>query len=180
MEETEIDTAVTACLDMPRVAGEIGILSVLNYQPSVFFENSLNSQNNVRQSRELLQGIRWVGKDQVVLGVAGIEELKYIASYHAQVVNTELTAATDDPILLHVRDLNGGYRTSTTAHALDTDTSRACKQIEHVNALKVHAVIEQIEKALFGEVGCWPRGYIFRGRQSPPPICSANNPHRFR
>ena len=41
LKETEIDTPVIAGLYMPRVAGEIGILAVLNDQPSVFFENRI-------------------------------------------------------------------------------------------------------------------------------------------
>jgi hypothetical protein len=109
--------------------------------------------------------------------MACIEEFEYIAPYHTQIANPELPTAADDPVLLHMRYLYCRDRTGTAADTLDTDTSRTGKQIQHINPLKVHPVIEQIEQALLGKVRCGPCGYIFRGRQPPPPVYTTNNPH---
>ena len=77
---------VRARLEMPWMVREIGIFAVFDDEPSFVFQYIL-VEDDIRQSRELLQCIRRVSKNKVVFGPAGIEKLEYIASYHTQIVD---------------------------------------------------------------------------------------------
>ena len=78
--------SVRARLEMIRMVREIGILAVFDYEPSVFFQYAL-AQDGVRQSRELLQGVRRVRENQIILGPARTEELEYVASDNTQIAD---------------------------------------------------------------------------------------------
>jgi len=168
--------AVLACLHVTRVVSEIRVFAVLNDQPAVFFQHT-GVKNDVGQGRKLLQRIGRVGKDEVVFGVARTQELEHVTANERQIADSECLAATDDPVLLYVRQFDGRYTAGAATDTLDTDASCAGKQIEHIDALKIHPVVEQVEQALLGKVSRGPCGDIFRGRQSPPPICSGDNTH---
>jgi len=137
-------TAVGARFIMSRVARKIGIFTVFNNEPSVFFQY-VPLQNDIRQSRQGLQRIWRIGKNQIVFDSAGAQELEHIAANHTQVPYSQLTATADNPVLLHMGDLHCRYFTSSATHTLDTDTACTGEQIQHVYAFKVHPVVEQIE-----------------------------------
>ena len=176
LEEGEMNAAVGACLYVTHAGCEIGIFAVLNHKPAAFFENVL-TEYHIRQGRQLLQGVRRVSEDKVVLRTAGGKELKHIPSDDGQVTYAELLAAGNNPVLLHMRNLHRRHFPCSPADALDTYTACSGKEIQHVNAFKIHPIIEQIKQTLLGEVGCRPRGDIFRGRQSPPPVYARDNAH---
>ena len=69
MEETEMDVAVGARLHVARMGSEIGVLAVLNHQPSFGFEDVL-LEDEIRQGRELLKRIWRICKDEIVLNMA--------------------------------------------------------------------------------------------------------------
>ena len=176
LEKTKMDAAVAAGFDMMGVGGEVMVLAVLQDEPSVGLEQLL-LKDQIGQGRQLLQGIRRIGIDEIETDMTGMQEPEHIAAHDTQIMNTELPAGLDDEILLGMRQLHRRHLTRTATDKLQSDTTRTGKQIEHVHPLEVHAVLEQVEQALLGEVGGRPRGDIFRGRQSPPPILSTDDPH---
>lgn len=82
-EEGEIDAAVLAVLQEVGVLGEIVVLAVFEDEEAVRLEQAA-IDDEVGQCGELLQGIRRVGKDEVELLVAGLDEAEDVAAdgYH--------------------------------------------------------------------------------------------------
>ena len=173
-----MDAAVAAGFDMMGMLGEVMVLAVLQDEPSVGLEQLL-LEDQIGQGRQLLQGIRRIGIDEIETDMTGVQEPEHIAAHDTQIMNTELPAGLDDEILLGMCQFDRRHLTRTTTDKLQSDTTRAGKQIEHVHPLEIHPVLQQIEQALLSEVGGRPRGDIFRGRQSPPPVFSTYDSHKL-
>ena len=75
--------------------------------------------------------------------------------------------------------LSGVFAVYTVIKLFQHAPDAACsgKQVQHVNPLQIHTVVEQIEQTLLGKVRRGPCGDIFRGRQSPPPIYAGDDSH---
>lgn len=159
-----------------RMTAKVICFAVLEYEPAALFEQTAalvaTAEDQIRNLCQSLQRVGWVGIDKVVLHAAGADELKHIATYHAQIAYAELLTRADDEVLLYVCQFDARYLSRAATDKLDTDTACTGKEVQHIRPLKIHTIIEQIEEALLGKVCCGPCGDIFRGRQSPPPISS--------
>ena len=65
-EDGEIDAAVLAVFQEVGVLGEIVVLAVFEDEDAVGFEQSA-LDNEIGKGRNFLQGVWWIGKDEVEL-----------------------------------------------------------------------------------------------------------------
>jgi len=166
-EETEMHAAVGPCLVEARVLLERMCLSVFEDEQTVLFEVG---KDEVRQFGQSFQLVGGVGVDEIIEQAVAVQKLEYVSAHNMQIVDSQLLACLYDEVLLCVRRFHGSYFPCAPAHELQPDTACACKEVKHVAALEVHAVVEQVEKALFRKVSSRPCGDIFRGRQSTSPV----------
>ena len=78
-EEGEIDAAVLAVLQEVGVLGEIVIFSVFQDEEAVGLEQA-TIDDEVGQRRQFLEGVGRIGKDEVELLFAGLDETEDIAA----------------------------------------------------------------------------------------------------
>ena len=82
-EEREIDAAVLAVLQKMGVLGEIVVLAVFEDKDAIGFEQSA-IEDEVGQRGEFLEGVGRIGKNEVELLMAGLDESEDISAecYH--------------------------------------------------------------------------------------------------
>ena len=147
-----MDAAVAAGFYVAGVEREIAVLAMLQHKPAAFFQAG---QHQVGQLLQTIQGIGWVSIDEVITDPARIHEVitdpariqiaEHIAPDEREIADAQLLASLDDEVLLGMRQLNSRHLACTTTDKLQSDTARTSKEIEHVNALKLHAVLQQVE-----------------------------------
>ncbi len=137
-----MDAAVAAGFYVAGMEREIAVLAMLQHKPAALLQAG---QHQVGQLLQTIQGIGWVRIDEVITDPARIQIAEHIAPDEREIADAQLLAGLDDEVLLGMRQLNSRHLACTTTDKLQSDTTRTGKEIEHVDALKLHAVLQQVE-----------------------------------
>ena len=78
-EYREVDAAVASVLQESWMVGEIVVLAVLEYEDAVLVEH-VAIQYEVWNLWEFLEGVRWVGEDEVEFLLVALQEAEYVAT----------------------------------------------------------------------------------------------------
>ena len=124
---------------------------MLEDEESARTQHSL-AEDELRNGRQRGQSVRRVGKDEVVLLLARLDEAEHIATDKDVVLGVELRHALADERSMVAIHLHADHRSTTARKQLERYTSSAGKEIECLRTLHVHVAVDHVEDILFGEV----------------------------
>ena len=103
---------------------------------------------------QFLQRIGRVGKDEVKLLAARLDESEYIATDRGAYIGAELLKALGNEGMVVAVGLNTHYACTTSRHEFEGYAACAREEVEGVDTVKVDIAIEHIEDVLLGKVCC--------------------------
>ena len=178
------------------VQGEIVVLAMFEDKDAVGLEQfALNDE--VGQGLNFLQGVGRIGKDEVELLMAGLDEAEHIAAdcYHIRdsppVIRSGRTAALsggggpsaelfqavlNEAVVVAV-ELDADDATTATREQFEGDATRAGEEVEGLGTVEVDVLNEHVEDVLLGEVGSGPRLERARNVEMTALVFSSNDSH---
>jgi hypothetical protein len=168
--------AIVAVLNEVRMFGEGVIFAMFENENSAFAQ-TIFCKNAVGNSGDFWHLVRRIGKNQVEHFVVYIEKTEHIAAVDTQVVDFEVGSRFFDEGDVPFAHLHATHMQAAARHALETDASRARKEIERGGAVEVDVARKHIEKALFGKIGRWARRDVAWRREMSTAKFSTYNPH---
>ena len=120
------------------------------------------TEHQSRYLPEAGQIVRRVGKDEIVFRLVGRNEFEHVALYQPQIGLAKRLRHFAYERILRAAFLHGRDRSASPRKQFKTDGTRASKQVECGDALKVDTVLYHIEYILARKIGCRTRRYVFR------------------
>ena len=157
-EEGEVDGAVGAELLERGEGGEVVVLSVFEDEDAVGGKPFL-AQDEGWELVEVSQSVGRVGEDQVERRNGwGVEIAKDIASHQlmAWARYLQLGGHVLDELLLLTSHLDADNMGGASAEQFEADAACAAKEVERPTPVDVHAVLEDVEQRLLGQIGGGP------------------------
>lgn len=153
---------------------EIVVLAVLKDKDALLLQQIL-LKNEIGDARQILQGIRGIGKDEVELLMTTLQKAKYIAANRdaglsIQLLQTVLYKTVMVGVLLYTNHL-----LATSREQFQRDAARAGKQIEGGRSVEVDIPQQHVEDILFRKVGGRPRLERARNLKMPAFIDACND-----
>lgn len=137
--------------------GEIIVLAMLEDEYATLLEQTflrIAAQHEVRNLRKVRQSIRRIGKDDVVLALAALQESEHITTDERAVILAELLQALPYEGRMVAVQLHTCHVSASATEHFERDTARSGEEIEGRRILKVNVTIEHIEDILFCKVCC--------------------------
>ncbi len=145
--------AVFALLKEVRVVFEVELLGVFQNKKSFFLQQFL-FENQIGQIAQSVQIIRRVGKDEIIFMARLQQKLEHIGFQGRAAFEVEVFEIILYKLYVQGLHLNTGNRICAAREALYGKGTRAAEQIQHFHLIKIHQMIEHIEKSFAGEVRC--------------------------
>ena len=123
------------------------------------------------------QVIRGVGKDEVELLSATLQEFEYISFDRSQVRVAELLLHFADKVVLCGVNLDTYHPGAFARQQLETDGSCTGKQVERVDALEVDKVFQYVEYVFPCEIGSGSRFDVGGNIKPATPVLPADDAH---
>jgi hypothetical protein len=140
-------------LEEMRMIVKLIFLAVLKNEDTVGLEQ-LMSEYQVGNLRQLFEGIRRIGKDEVVLFVTSLDEAEHIFTERHTFLRLHLAHHLTDERMMRRLLLHADHTVAASRQEFETDASRSREQVESGDAVfEVHHIVQHIEQALFREVG---------------------------
>ena len=135
-----------------RVAGEVVVFAMFEDEDTLGLEQTF-LEDETWNPGQLLQGIGRIGKDEVELLLARLDETEGIATKGDADLRIEFFQTVGDEavmisILFDADDVGAAAR-----HQFEGDAARAREEVEGCGAFKVHITRQDIEDVLLGKVG---------------------------
>ena len=103
---------------------------------------------------QFLEGVRRVGKDEIKLLAARLDESEYIATDRGAYIGAELLKALGYESMVVAVGLYTHYACTTSRHEFEGYAACAREEVEGIDTVKVDIAIEHIEDILLGKVCC--------------------------
>ena len=131
--------------------------------------------HNLLTASEIVWSVR---EYQAVLSRAAFEVEEDVCLDGVDAVQSQRGCRVADKVVMHSVYLHGGHRGGAPRGELVAYRPRAGKQVEHLQAFKLHKVAQHIENVLFGKICCGSRPEVARRDDAPASMFSAYYPHR--
>ena len=139
-------------LQEARVGREVIVLAMLQDKQSLRCQQ-FAGQDAVRQFGQLLQGIRWVGKNEVERLSVFLDEAQSIATQCSyRLVAQRLKHATQEREMLAVA-LHTHHLRAAARKQFERNASRPGKEIKRTRLLKIEVGAKHVEEVFFGKIG---------------------------
>ena len=137
-------------------------------------------EDDIRNTVQVGQGVGWASEDVIELLRAVFYEFENV---HSEGMDVFFDAQAFGRLLhkLHCRPefINISYIPASPGDEFITVAPRATEEVQHFYFIKVKAVLQNVEKGLFGEVGSGPGGpLVSRWMKTPPLELSSYYPHK--
>ena len=152
-EDREVHTAIGAMLDKAGMGGEVVILAMLEDEDAIRGKDAL-VEDKVGDLRQLLESVGWIGKDEVKLLSARLDETEDIAADGSAHICAEFLQTLGYEGMVVAVGLNTHHTGTTSRHEFERYTACARKEVEGCNVVKVDIAIEHVKEILLGEICC--------------------------
>ena len=102
---------------------------------------------------ELFEGVGRVGKNQVELAVATLQETKHVAAHQYGIGVTDTLHALADERMVGTVEFHAHHLGTASRQQFERDAAGSRKEVEGVSTVEVYVTVEHIEDILLGEVG---------------------------
>ena len=170
------------------VLGEIVVLTVFENKEPVGLEQS-TLDNQVGQRGQLLQSVGRVGKDEVELLFAGLDETECVAAdcYHIgdspPVIRSGggpsaklLQAVLNEAVVVAI-EFNADDVTAASREQFKGNAARAGEEVEGLGTVEVDVLNEHVEDVLLGKIRRRPRLERARNIEVAALVFSCNDSH---
>ena len=140
-------------LHKPGMNGKIIIFAMLEDEYTIGCQYVL-SENHVGNLWQFLEGVGRVGKDEIKLLSARLDESEYIATDRGAYIGAELLKALGYESMVVAVSLYTHYACTTSRHEFEGYAACAREEVEGIYTVKVDIAIEHIEDILLGKVCC--------------------------
>ncbi len=137
------------------VAGEVVVFAMFEDEDALGLEQAL-LEDEPRNPGQLLQGIGRIGKDEVELLFARLDETEGIATKGDAGLRVEFLQAVGDETVVVAIQFDTEYMGTAARHQFEGDAARAREEVEGRGSFKVHITRQDIEDVLLGKVGGGP------------------------
>ncbi len=148
---------------------------MFQYKPSSGFEQG-GAENQVRQCSKGIQLVRRIGKNDIVLLFQvpdDVENIGPVGTYIVEFQGVDSLSDKGNGTVIDIDQVDPG----ATRGKFIADTSRTCEQVEHCYFFEIEMIIQDIEEALLGKIGCGPRRKILTDRYMPPLVFTTYYTH---
>ena len=164
-------------LDEAGMGGEIVILAVLEDEDAAFPEDAF-FEDEVGNLGQFLQGVGRVGKDEVELLAAGLDETEHVATQREGLgVGIQFLQAVADEAVVVAVLLDADHLAAAAGEEFERDAARAGEEVEGGGSVEVDVAGEHVEDVLLGKVGGWPRLERARNLKVASLVFPSYNPH---
>lgn len=152
------------------------VLPMLKHEDTILFQQPLLKDQRGNR-RELFQRIRWIGKDEIKLLLAGLDEsegitakgehpgtehtgtvpsVSSIADYRGTVpcVLQFLETLLDEPVMIAIH-LDADHLRTASGNQFQSNATRAREKVKGGGIFEVDVTIQHIEDILLGEISGW-------------------------
>lgn len=136
--------------------GKIIILAMFENEDSIFVQQ-VAIQYEVWDLREFFQGVRWVGKDEIKLLLAGLQEAEHIATNQKILVFAQLLETLADEVGVVAVCLYADDALATSGNEFQRDAARTGKEVEGGCILKIDVTLQNIKDILLCKICCRAR-----------------------
>ena len=171
-----MNVAVVAVFHKVRMGVERVVFAVLEDEYAAVAQ-PLFGKNPVGNFGYFGQLIGRIGKNQVVCFVVDVKKTKHIAAIDAQIVDLERGGRFFDECDMAFAHLDTADMGAPARHAFKTDAAGARKKVECCAAVQIEVVVQHIEQALFGKIGCGTCRNVGGWIEVPPSELSADDAH---
>ena len=158
------------------IAGEIVVLAMFEHEDTIGLQQSL-LKDKTGNLGQFLQGIGRIGKDEIKLLFARLDETEHVATKWNAGLGIEFLQTVGDETVVVAIHLNADDMGAATRYQFEGDAARTREEVEGSDVLKVHIARQNIENILLGKVGSGPG--LERARHIKPSslVFTRNNPH---
>ena len=117
-EDREVHTAIGAMLDKAGMGGEVVILAMLEDEDAIRGKDAL-VEDKVGDLRQLLESVGWIGKDEVKLLSARLDETEDIAADGGAYVGAEFLQTLGYEGMVVAVGLNTHHTGTTSRHEFE-------------------------------------------------------------
>ena len=125
-EYREVHASVTSMLQESWMLGEIIILAMFENEDAALVQK-VTIQNEVWNLWEFLQSVRWIGKDEIKLLLAGSQEAEHIATNQKILVFAQLLETLADEVGVVAVCLYADDALATSGNEFQRDAARTGK-----------------------------------------------------
>ena len=136
--------------------GEIIILAMFENEDAALVQK-VTIQNEVWNLWEFLQSVRWIGKDEIKLLLAGSQEAEHIATNQKILVFAQFLEALSDEVGMVAVCFYADDTLAATGNQFQGDAACACKEVEGSGILKVDVTLQYVKDVLFSKICSWTR-----------------------
>ena len=136
--------------------GEIIILAMFENEDAIFIQK-VTIQNEVWNFREFLQSVRWIGKDEIKLLLAGSQEAEHIATNQKILVFAQFLEALSDEVGMVAVCFYADDTLAATGNQFQRDAACAGKEVEGCGILEIDVILQNIKDVLLCEICGWSR-----------------------
>ena len=136
--------------------GEIIILAMFENEDAIFIQK-VTIQYEVWNFREFLQSVRWIGKDEIKLLLAGSQEAEYIAANQKIPVFAQFLETLADEVGMVAVCFYTDDTLAATGNQFQRDAACAGKEVEGCGILEIDVILQNIKDVLLCEICSWSR-----------------------
>ena len=138
------------------MVGEIVVLAMFENEDAALVQK-VTIQNEVWNLREFLQSVRWIGKDEIKLLLAGSQEAEHIATNQKILVFAQFLEALSDEVGMVAVSFYADDTLAATGNQFQGDAACAGKEVEGSGILEIDVILQNIKDVLLCEICSWSR-----------------------
>ena len=135
---------------------EVVVFAVLQNKQTILFQKSL-FKNQIRYLWNLLQRVRRVSKDKVILLVAGFQEFKDVCSQRNTVFVAQFPGAFADEAMVVAVHLDAYHLLATTRHEFQRYAACTREEVKRGGIFQVHILNQHVKDIFLGKIRGRPR-----------------------
>ena len=153
------------------------VLAVFEDQDAVGLQQC-TLEDEIGNLGQFLQRVGRVGKDNVVLLTAGLDEAEDVGTQRQAGLGAQFLHAVADETVVVAVELDAGDVGAAAREQFKRDAARTGKEVEGLTAIKVDIAIQHVKDVLLGEVGGGARLEGARYVEVATFVFSGNDSHR--
>ena len=134
------------------IAGEIVVLAMFEHEDTIGLQQSL-FKDETGNLGEFLQGIGRIGKDEIKLLFARLNETEGITTKRDAGLGIELLQTVGDETVMVAIHLYADDMGAATRYQFEGDAARTREEVEGCGILKVQITRQYVEDVFLGKVG---------------------------
>ena len=135
------------------MGGEVVVFAMLEDEYTIGGQYVL-SENQVGNLWQFLEGVGGIGKDEIKLLSARLDESEHITTDRGAYIGAQFLKALGNEGMVVAVGLYTHYACTTSRHEFEGYAACAREEVEGIYTVKVDIAIEHIEDILLGKVCC--------------------------